>query len=43
MVRSGQSFEKIFNLMGSLTIWPPLPATSSVSFSIFKRTSPKLL
>jgi hypothetical protein len=31
------------SLMGSLTICPPFPATSSVSFSMLVRTSPKLV
>lgn len=43
MVRSGQSLEYILSLMGSLTICPPFPATSSVTFSMFVLTSMKFV
>jgi len=40
-VRSGQSIEKIFNFIGSSTMFAPFPATSSVSFSMCFLTSLK--
>lgn len=41
IVRSGQSIEYILNLIGSSTISPPLPATSSVNLAILAHTSEK--
>lgn len=41
IVRSGQSIEKIFNFIGSSTMFAPFPATSSVSFSMCFLTSLK--
>lgn len=38
MVRSGQSTENIFSLMGSSTMFAPVPATSSVSFWMLSLT-----
>ncbi len=41
IVRSGQSVENIRSLIGSSTMFAPLPATSSVNFWIWSRTCEK--